>query len=46
MLVLFMEREADAAAVEVLGAYDGPERVAVCGRDVFIDYAAGWGALG
>ncbi len=41
MLVLFLERDADARAAGALEQYQGPEKIKVLGREVYIDYVDG-----
>jgi uncharacterized protein (DUF1697 family) len=43
LLVLFLDRRPDPEATARLSRYAGPERTALRGREVFIDYAAGVG---
>ena len=43
LLVLFMHKEPDPAAVEALCRHPGPEAILVQGREVFIDYREGVG---
>ncbi len=43
MLILFLNQPAEATVTSLTARYSGPERVAVSGRHVFIDYADGVG---